>query len=72
MTLAPASLIAVLSEVARRQVDGNVSVSTPLSTIASTSRELVDSMSDIVWAINPTGTDLSDLSQRMRRLPVIY
>lgn len=61
------SQIAVLSEVARRQVDGNVSVSTPLSTIASTSRELVDSMSDIVWAINPNRDHLSDLSQRMRR-----
>jgi ligand-binding sensor domain-containing protein/signal transduction histidine kinase len=61
------SQIAVLSEVARRQVDGNVSVSRPLSTIASTSRELVDSMSDIVWAINPNRDHLSDLSQRMRR-----
>jgi signal transduction histidine kinase len=48
-------------------VDGNVSVSNPLSTIASTSRELVDSMSDIVWAVNPNRDHLSDLSQRMRR-----
>ncbi len=61
------SQIAVLSEVVRRQVDGTVAVSTPLSTIASTSRELVDSMSDIVWAINPNRDNLSDLSQRMRR-----
>jgi ligand-binding sensor domain-containing protein/two-component sensor histidine kinase len=61
------SQIAVLSEVARRQVDGNVSVSKPLSTIATTSRELVDSMSDIVWAINPNRDHLSDLAQRMRR-----
>ena len=61
------SQIAVLSEVARRQVNGNVAVSIPLSTIASTSRELVDSMSDIVWAVNPNRDHLSDLSQRMRR-----
>jgi signal transduction histidine kinase/ligand-binding sensor domain-containing protein len=61
------SQIAVLSEVVRRQVDGNEVVSQPLSTIASTSRELVDSMSDIVWAINPNRDNLSDLSHRMRR-----
>jgi signal transduction histidine kinase len=30
------------------------------------SREVVDSMSDIVWAINPSKDHLSDLSQRMR------
>ncbi len=61
------SQIAVLSEVVRRQVDGTIAVSAPLSTIATTSRELVDSMSDIVWAINPNRDNLSDLSQRMRR-----
>lgn len=60
------SQIAVLSEVVRRQVDGSA-VSTPLSTIATTSRELVDSMSDIVWSINPNRDNLSDLSHRMRR-----
>jgi len=60
------SQIAVLSEVVRRQVDGSA-VSTPLSTIAATSRELVDSMSDIVWSINPNRDNLSDLSHRMRR-----
>jgi ligand-binding sensor domain-containing protein/two-component sensor histidine kinase len=60
------SQIAVLSEVVRRQV-GSSAVSTPLSTIAATSRELVDSMSDIVWAINPNRDNLSDLSHRMRR-----
>ena len=61
------SQIAVLSEVVRRQVEGHTAVSQPLSTIASTSRELVDSMSDIVWAINPDRDNLGDLSQRMRR-----
>jgi len=61
------SQIAVLSEVVRRQVDGAAEVSQPLSTIASTSRDLVDSMSDIVWAINPHRDNLADLAQRMRR-----
>lgn len=35
--------------------------------IASTSRRLVDSMSDIVWAINPEKDRVFSLSQRMRR-----
>jgi signal transduction histidine kinase len=35
--------------------------------IATASRDLVDSMSDIVWAINPNKDQLSDLVQRMRR-----
>jgi PAS domain S-box-containing protein len=59
--------ISLLSEVVRRQVDGvNPSVAESLSSIAGLSRELVDSMSDIVWAINPMKDHLSDLSQRMR------
>jgi signal transduction histidine kinase len=35
--------------------------------IAGASRDLVDSMSDIVWAINPNKDHLRDLIQRMRR-----
>ena len=42
-------------------------VAEPLSVIATASRDLVDSMSDIVWAINPNKDHLSDLVQRMRR-----
>lgn len=38
-----------------------------MTTIASASRELLDSMSDIVWAINPQKEHLKDLIQRMRR-----
>ena len=37
----------------------------PLKLIAGASRELVDSMSDIVWAINPQKDHLSDLTRRM-------
>jgi ligand-binding sensor domain-containing protein/two-component sensor histidine kinase len=60
--------ISILSEVARQQVDHhNSSIAKPLKMIAAASRELVDSMSDIVWAINPQKDHLSDLQQRMRR-----
>jgi signal transduction histidine kinase len=63
------SQIAILSEVARRPTDGGAGSSSqrPLSEIAGISRELVDSMSDIVWAINPEHDRLSDLVHRMRR-----
>ncbi|HVS81259.1 MAG TPA: two-component regulator propeller domain-containing protein, partial [Pyrinomonadaceae bacterium] len=61
------SRIAILSEVARHQVTVEAPVGEPLAVIASASRDLVDSMSDIVWAINPNKDQLSDLVQRMRR-----
>ena len=61
--------ISILSEVACRQgAEGLPELSRPLATIAASSRELVDSMSDIVWAINPAKDYLADLTQRMRRL----
>ncbi len=59
--------ISLLSEVARQRLGGGEQpLAEPLSSIAALSRELVDSMSDIVWAINPRKDHLSDLSQRMR------
>jgi PAS domain S-box-containing protein len=59
--------ISILSEVARRTAGGGDPGGERLAMIARSSRELVDSMSDIVWAINPQKDHLSDLSQRMRR-----
>jgi two-component sensor histidine kinase len=61
------SRIAILSEVARHQVNVEAPIGEPLTVIATASRDLVDSMSDIVWAINPKKDHLSDLVQRMRR-----
>lgn len=61
--------IAILSEVIRQRTGNNgaSAAAEPLQMIAAASRELVDSMSDIVWAINPEKDHLRDLSQRMRR-----
>jgi signal transduction histidine kinase/streptogramin lyase len=60
--------ISILSEVVQQRTNGNNSqLSEPLSMIAGASRELVDAMSDIVWAINPQKDHLNDLTQRMRR-----
>src|SRR6266404_1850775 len=61
------SRIAILSEVARHQLNLAAPVGESLAAIAGASRDLVDSMSDIVWAINPNKDHLRDLIQRMRR-----
>lgn len=62
------SQIAVVSEVLRRQVgEGDERVGRNLNLMARVSREAVDAMSDIVWAINPTSDTLTDLVRRMRR-----
>jgi ligand-binding sensor domain-containing protein/two-component sensor histidine kinase len=62
------SQIAILSEVANRHVDRTQpQLAEPLTDIAGISRELVDSMSDIVWAIDPERDHFGDLVQRMRR-----
>jgi signal transduction histidine kinase/ligand-binding sensor domain-containing protein len=61
--------IAILGEVAQRRLDGSApEVAEPLALIGSLSRETVDSMSDIVWAIDPHKDRLGNLAHRMRRL----
>jgi signal transduction histidine kinase len=63
------SQIAILGEVAQRRLDGAAAeVAEPLALIGSLSRETVDSMSDIVWAIDPHKDRLGNLAHRMRRL----
>ena len=61
------SSIAIQSELVKQHLDGNTGAAKSISTIAGTSRELLDSMSDLVWIINPERDRFSDLSQRMRR-----
>lgn len=60
------SQIAVLSEVARAQGQGGRAAE-PLARIAEVARESVDSMSDIVWALDPQKDRAVDLATRMRR-----
>jgi signal transduction histidine kinase len=61
------SQVAVLSEVALTKLDSRHAAAEPLARIAETSREMVDSISDIVWAINPKRDSLTDLLNRIRR-----
>jgi ligand-binding sensor domain-containing protein/two-component sensor histidine kinase len=61
------SQIAVLSEVVRMELArGENHGEQPLMRIASVSRELVDSMSEIVWSVNPQKDRLRDLAQHAR------
>ena len=65
--------IALLSEAARQMLsdqkasEKSEEACRTLAAITDISNELVEAMSDIVWAINPQKDKLSDLSQRMRR-----
>jgi signal transduction histidine kinase len=61
------SQIAILSEVVCRQVGDDPELTSRLARMAEVSRELVDSMNDIVWSINPRRDRLDDLLHRMRR-----
>jgi PAS domain S-box-containing protein len=61
------SQVSVLSEVARQRARANLDPGEPLALIADISRGLLDSISDIVWAIKPGREHLSDLTLRMRR-----
>jgi ligand-binding sensor domain-containing protein/two-component sensor histidine kinase len=62
------SLIAMVSEVAKQQASqDNQQVAESLALVSRTSRQSVDAMSDIVWAVNPRRDHLHDLTERMRR-----
>jgi ligand-binding sensor domain-containing protein/signal transduction histidine kinase len=61
------SQVAILSEVVQRHIgEDDPEIHARLSRIGGISRELVDSMSDIVWSINPAKDNLYFLAQRMR------
>ncbi len=59
--------ISMLSEVARRQNGGSDSATAHrLTQIAEDARGVIDSMSDIVWAIDPRRDDLASVFERVR------
>jgi signal transduction histidine kinase len=62
------SQVALLAEVVQRQIArGECDVGEQLSKVVTISGDLIDSMTDIVWAINPRHDRLDDLLHRMRR-----
>ncbi len=62
------SRVAILSEVVRQQNRGHNGESEGrLAEIANSARELVDSMSDIVWSVDPRRDDLGNVVTRVRQ-----
>jgi ligand-binding sensor domain-containing protein/two-component sensor histidine kinase len=62
------SKISIISEVLAHSSNGFAEDDkNSLNMIANTSREVVGSMSDMVWSINPNRDNLRDTVQRMRR-----
>jgi signal transduction histidine kinase len=60
--------IVILTDVAQQKaIEPRNEMSESLDAISDISNELVEAMSDIVWAINPKKDQLSELSHRMRR-----
>lgn len=55
--------ISIFSEVAKQQAKGNIPA---LEEIGISSRKVIDSMSDIVWTINPENDSFEKIIQRMR------
>jgi signal transduction histidine kinase len=63
------SRIAMMSDVAQTQLASpGAGTGQLLASVASISRESVDAMSDIVWAVDPSRDRFKDLAQRMRRV----
>lgn len=61
------SRMAILSEVVKQTNGHNAQSATMLTEIADSARGLVDSMSDLVWAIDPRRDDLQQVSARARQ-----
>jgi signal transduction histidine kinase/ligand-binding sensor domain-containing protein len=62
------SRMAILSEVVKQQTGTlNMTTYNTLNEIADSARALVDSMSDIVWAIDPRKDNLKSVAQRIRQ-----
>ena len=58
--------IAVLSEVAKQQLHDPSKAIEQLENIAGSSRELVDSLQDIIWVLNPKNDTLESLAAYTR------
>lgn len=64
--------IAILSEVAKKQLPEPVKAKEQLEKISVSSRELVDSLQDIIWVLNPRNDTLESLAAYIREYALKY
>ena len=60
------TIIAILSEVVKKQLSNPVKAKETLEKIAISSRDLVDNLQDIIWVLNPQNDTLESLSSYIR------
>lgn len=59
------SKIALIAEFSKQHFNGNKQLNDNISSISKTSKELMDNMRDLVWALNPENTTLDNLVARI-------
>ncbi len=64
--------IAILSEVAKKQLPEPEKAKEQLEKISESSRELVDNLQDIIWVLNPKNDTLENLSSYIREYALKY
>lgn len=64
--------IAILSEVAKKQLAEPVKAKEQLEKISVSSRELVDNLQDIIWVLNPRNDSLESLAAYIREYALKY
>lgn len=64
------SSISIYAEAAKKVTEGNQKAQNILSKIDSGTTEMMEAMSDIVWAVNAERGNLNDLANRMRSFAV--
>ena len=66
------TMIAILSEVVKKQLDEPEKARELLEKIADSSRDLVDSLQDIIWLLNPQNDTFENLSSYIREYGLKY
>lgn len=64
--------IVILSEVAKQQASPSSEPGGPVDHIAEKSREVIDSIGEIIWAINPNNDSIEDLVAYLRQFTMQY
>jgi signal transduction histidine kinase/streptogramin lyase len=66
------TIIAILSEVVKKQLSDPIKAKQTLEKIAVSSRDLVDNLQDIIWVLNPQNDTLESLSSYIREYGLKY